>query len=236
MLQPIIKHFISRRKGNNVYQIDPGKCNPVSDNEFKQMKYNICVILFVFGMVCLNLSGQITIIADPASGCDSVEVKFRLWPEQTSATVSSISWTFSNGVTVDNEFEPIVKFDAPGFYSATCIINGSTTIAQNDIVLVYSGPCDSILEVPNVFSPNDDGINDYLKIRTNGLNIFSLSVYTRSGVLVYKVESPNLMWDGRTLSGQELRPGIYYYVVKQTDGAGNLEKTGFIHLIRERGQ
>ena len=194
------------------------------------MKYFTFIFLF---SVCINLSGQISIFADPTSGCDSVMVTFRLYPPQTASTVTSISWTFSNGITVENELEPIVKFDAPGFYSVSCVINNITTITEPDLILVYSGPCDDIIEVPNVFSPNGDGINDYLKIRTNGLNIFSLSVYTRSGVLVYKTESPNLIWDGRTLSGHELSHGIYYYVVKQLDGEGNAERTGFVHLIRE---
>jgi len=196
------------------------------------MKYCFRFILFFLGMTFVNLSGQISIIADPVTGCDSVLVTFRLYPPQDAATITSISWSFSNGITIENEMEPVVKFDAPGFYSVTCTLNGSNIITETDIIFVYSGPCDDIIEIPNVFSPNGDGINDYLKIRTNGTNIFSLSVYTRSGVLVYKLESPNLLWDGRTLSGHELSPGIYYYVVKQIDGDGSIEKTGFVHLIR----
>jgi len=197
------------------------------------MKYCICIILFILGMLPINLCGQISIIADPVSGCDSVVVTFMLYPPGASDTVTTISWSFSNGVVVDNELQPTVKFTSPGLYSVSCLINGNTTITETDLIVVYSGPCDDIIEVPNVFSPNGDGINDYLKIRTNGLNLFSLSVYTRSGVLVYKSESPNLVWDGRTLSGHELRPGIYYYVVKQVDGGGGVEKTGFVHLIRD---
>ncbi len=197
------------------------------------MKYCICIILFILGMLPINLCGQISIIADPVSGCDSVVVTFMLYPPGASDTVTTISWSFSNGVVVDNELQPTVKFTSPGLYSVSCLINGNTTITETDLIVVYSGPCDDIIEVPNVFSPNGDGINDYLKIRTNGLNLFSLSVYTRSGVLVYKSESPNLVWDGRTLSGHELRPGIYYYVVKQVDGGVGVEKTGFVHLIRD---
>jgi len=179
------------------------------------------------------LFGQVSLIADPLSGCDSVLVTFGLYPPQAADTITTISWTFSNGVNVNNELQPVVKFNTPGYFSVTCEINGNTTITETDMIFVYSGPCDEIIEVPNVFSPNGDGVNDYFKIRTNGLNLFSLTVYTRSGVLVYKMESPNLIWDGRTLSGHEMRPGIYYYVIEQTDGGGGIKKTGFVHLIRE---
>ena len=197
------------------------------------MRYCICIICFIAGMFQPFLFGQVSLIADPLSGCDSVLVTFGLYPPQAADTITTISWTFSNGVNVNNELQPVVKFNTPGYFSVTCVINGNTTITETDMIFVYSGPCDEIIEVPNVFSPNGDGVNDYFKIRTNGLNLFALTVYTRSGVLVYKLESPDLIWDGRTLSGHEMRPGIYYYVIEQTDGGGGIKKTGFVHLIRE---
>ncbi len=193
------------------------------------MKYCICIILF---LLSINLSGQISIFADPTSGCDSVSVTFRLYPPQTASTVSSISWSFSNGITIDNELNPVVKFNTPGLYSVSCVINNTTTITETDLILVYNGPCADIIDVPNVFSPNGDGINDYFMVRTNGLNIFSFSVYTRSGILVYKTESPDLIWDGRSLSGQPLSAGIYYFVIEKLDGQTGKGKNGFIHLIR----
>ncbi len=194
------------------------------------MKNLTCTLTFI-GMLITNLYGQ-TIIADPLSGCDSLTVRFGLHPATSYSEISNISWSFSNGITIEDEFYPLVKFDAPGEYSVSCVINNSVILTETDMILVYSGPCEDILEIPNVFSPNGDGINDYFKIRTNGINIYSLSIYTKSGVMVFKTESPEPEWDGRTLSGQELSQGIYYYIVKQVDGEENREKTGFLHLIR----
>lgn len=196
----------------------------------------LSIILLFCCMAFLKLYGQISIIADPLWGCDSLTVTFGIYPPDSASSITDISWTFTKeGLVVDvvdNEINPVVSFNAPGFYSVSCLINNSITVSKNDLICIYEGPCESFIQVPNVFSPNGDGINDYFKVLTNGLNVFSLSVYTKSGVLVYRAESPELEWDGRTMSGQELSAGIYYYVVKQVDGDANIEKTGFVHLLR----
>ncbi|MCK4919647.1 MAG: gliding motility-associated C-terminal domain-containing protein [Bacteroidales bacterium] len=87
------------------------------------------------------------------------------------------------------------------------------------------------LDVPNVFTPNVDGYNDYFVVKTNGINLYEFSVYARSGMLVYKSETAVINWDGRSLAGHILRPGVYYYVIRQIDGAAPLKKTGFVQII-----
>lgn len=95
------------------------------------------------------------------------------------------------------------------------------------------------VDIPNVFTPNDDTFNDYFEINTNNPNvILNFKVYNREGVVVYSTTSYRVLWDGRTLSGQELDPGVYYYILEVHQApAGNLrelydKKTGFIHLYR----
>ena len=127
---------------------------------YKLMR-NFVFILFGIGIFCNDSFGQTSIIADPLSGCDSVSVTFGLYPPESASGVTTISWSFSNGIVIDNELNPVVKFTDPGLYSVSCLINNSITISETDMILVYSGPCENIIQVPNVFSPNGDGINDY---------------------------------------------------------------------------
>ena len=88
------------------------------------------------------------------------------------------------------------------------------------------------LILPNVFSPNGDNINDYFKVATNGLTIFSVKIFSRSGILVYEAQSPTIIWDGRNMSGQELPPDTYYVIIKPMDSSSIFKTTGFIRLFR----
>lgn len=87
-------------------------------------------------------------------------------------------------------------------------------------------------KMTNVFTPNGDGINDYFTIQTTPGGRYSLYVYTRSGVLVYSSESPKIFWDGRSLSGIEMRQGVYYYIIEGREGEKEIKKKGFVHLFR----
>ncbi len=82
-------------------------------------------------------------------------------------------------------------------------------------------------DLPNVFTPNGDNVNDVFKL-TNCGAILNTSIYNRWGNLVFQTENQNHFWDGRTTSGEECVDGIYYYIIETK------EKTlkGFIHLIR----
>ena len=103
---------------------------------------------------------------------------------------------------------------------------GCTDSARRMITVV------DLLDCPNVFTPNEDGRNDYFVISSNGLTVYNLQVYSNSGILVYRAEAPLILWDGRNLSGQELSPGTYFYIIKPAGGSGQFRKTGFVELYR----
>jgi len=67
--------------------------------------------------------------------------------------------------------------------------------------------------MPNVFTPNSDGINDLLDFNLgNDLSQCSqVFVYNRWGVLVYESTKGFPIWDGRTFTGEEVVSGVYFY-------------------------
>lgn len=91
---------------------------------------------------------------------------------------------------------------------------------------------DSELNVPNVFSPNGDGNNDYFEVTTNGTTVYEFTVFTRNGSRIYHSVSPRIFWDGRSVGGKELSEGIYYYVIEEEGDSEPFEEAGFIHLFR----
>jgi gliding motility-associated-like protein len=77
-------------------------------------------------------------------------------------------------------------------------------------------------------------VNDYFQVLTNGLTVYSLRIFSRSGMLVYRSESPTLIWDGRNQSGQELPPDIYFFTIQSVDGTGSPATNGFVQLFRDK--
>jgi gliding motility-associated-like protein len=69
------------------------------------------------------------------------------------------------------------------------------------------------LTLPNVFTPNGDGVNDEFRLRpteAQALDQLFLKVYNRWGQEVFRTSDPNFSWDGRYL-GRALSPGVYLY-------------------------
>ncbi len=94
------------------------------------------------------------------------------------------------------------------------------------------GNIDSL--VPNVFTPNGDGRNDYFKVNAK-VNYcwdnFSVKIYDRWGLLVYQSNDFFFNWDGK-YNGKSLSQGVYYYYLEANFKNYSFRKKGFIHLLR----
>ena len=112
------------------------------------------------------------------------------------------------------------------------VVYNSTTSPASVLAYYYVDDV-SITEVdsffvPNIFSPNYDGINDVFKI--TGLNDGDIvEIYNRWGTKVYDFAGKNDAWDGRTTSGVPCENGIYYYILFSKE---NFIDKGFIQLLR----
>lgn len=73
-------------------------------------------------------------------------------------------------------------------------------------------------ELPNVFTPNGDGVNDVLKpLKNQYITNFSITVVNRWGVEVFKSSSPDFEWNGRIYNrGKDCPDGAYFYMAEFT--------------------
>lgn len=80
--------------------------------------------------------------------------------------------------------------------------------------------------LPNIFTPNQDGVNDYFQFAI--CNILQFNVYNRWGNIVFEAAANKYLWDGKIANGEMCEDGTYYYIIETK------EKTykGFIQLIR----
>ncbi|MDX2431382.1 MAG: gliding motility-associated C-terminal domain-containing protein [Bacteroides sp.] len=110
---------------------------------------------------------------------------------------------------------------------------GRSQAALEQSIALDSAAVDSIsLEVPNVFTPNGDGANDYIEVATNGNTVYDFNIFTRTGTQVYHSNSPRIFWDGTNSAGLDLKEGVYYYVIEEEGDSSPYSTTGFIYLFR----
>jgi gliding motility-associated-like protein len=103
----------------------------------------------------------------------------------------------------------------------------------DNVCVNSSGLCNSSqISIPNVFTPNNDGINDLFEITYSNIENINITVYNRWGSQVF-FGYDNFNWDG-TNELQLCSTGVYFYIINYT----NIEtkefeqKQGYIHLLR----
>ncbi len=94
-------------------------------------------------------------------------------------------------------------------------------------------------EIPNVFTPNGDNINDRLRAKTSGLvERIDFKLFNRNGLLIFSTSNPRIDWDG-TYRGKIVSPGVYFYSCdvfeKRISGTEQFHLSGFVHVITTLG-
>ncbi len=92
-------------------------------------------------------------------------------------------------------------------------------------------------EIPNVFTPNGDNINDLLVAKTSGLvEKIDFKLFNRNGLLLFQTDEPRIEWDG-TYQGRIVSPGVYFYQCdvyeRRISGLELFHLSGFVHVITE---
>ena len=97
-------------------------------------------------------------------------------------------------------------------------------------LLLPLSPNQHEVQFPQLFSPNDDGINDFwLWKNTLDYEGCKLIIYNRFGKVVYEVTSYNNSWNGRSDTGQPLEEEAYYYIARC---GGQNDITGAVRIVR----
>lgn len=139
-------------------------------------------------------------------------------------------WDFGDGKT-GNLPLMLHSFPTSGTYDVRLTV---TEISNplNEFSVVKQVFVDDTFEVPNVFTPDGDGINDVFAVKSNGVVPLTITIFDRAGSLVYKHTAPVINWDGRTAGGVLVKPGVYYYVITSSESLYN--RNGFFHIYYNR--
>lgn len=118
-------------------------------------------------------------------------------------------WDFGDGRRSD-EKATIHTYTLPGTYYVTLESmdsSGCKALWRSAPVIVREPE----LFVPNVFSPNGDGINDLFKVEYTGHELYLLNIFDRWGVKVFETRNAHQFWDGLDLNGNKVMPGVYFW-------------------------
>lgn len=145
---------------------------------------------------------------------------------------NTYSWSPATGLNSTTIANPIATPPVTTTYTVKATNSLGCNSTETVTVSVDYSTGKSIFEVPNAFTPNNDGRNDCFGIRNwNTVTILDFSVYNRWGQLVFTTKNRAKCWDGR-VNGVLQPTGGYTYVIRTSSPCGNVEKKGVVMLIR----
>lgn len=123
-----------------------------------------------------------------------------------------------------NDAEHRYTFMDKGNYRAVVVVSNHD--CQLDSMAFDISVSESMLLVPNVFTPNGDEANNEFRVAYRSLKEFRCWVYNRWGHLVFYSDNPDEGWDG-TIGGRPAAEGAYFYVIRAlgTDADENAKYT-----------
>lgn len=172
---------------------------------------------------------SVQIGANVLTGNAPLDVQFN---STHSGNITAYAWNFGNGSLATGP-TPAHTFSEPGVYTVTLAVQSSNGCIGIDTITIVVVSEASFLQIPNVFTPNNDQVNDYFSIKSEGLSEFQISIFDRWGKSVMESSDPLKAWDGKSSMGNEAADGTYFYVItaKGRDGK-DYTKTGSVNLFR----
>lgn len=197
-----------------------------------------------------SIAGPISVVATNSLGCFSdtascsVNVNFPPvaafdttssgftynFTDLSTGSVTAWAWDFGDGSS-SNAQNPSHGYTGNG--NQTVCLSASNNGCADTTCMVINVDVLEFINIPNVFTPDGDGTNDFFYINSSGMKEFQLEIYNRWGTKVFTSQDAGIKWDGRSSAGVELSDGTYYFILKAVSVTSkDNSTTGFINLIR----
>lgn len=139
----------------------------------------------------------------------------------------------------DEDYKHIVYWWDSYYFSTFNVYNEGTyqvTIYKQgcyykDSVIVTTKKCEIDITIPNVFTPNKDGINDFFIIATENVKDYAIAIYNRWGQLVFESNDKTYHWNG-TFKEKDSSNGTYFYIIKVSNEFDSKVFKGSLSLMR----
>lgn len=188
-----------------------------------------------------NISTSAWVSADftatPTSGYVPLSVEFIY----TGNYGMNFYWDFGDGGTGTGSNITHI-YDIVDLYEVTLYVNSGPPEYCPDTMTIYIDAMrPSWITVPNIFTPNGDGVNDVFQIESQAIEIMEIEIFNRWGKEMFSTNISGFtvekekkdVWDGTSKSGERCSDGVYYYII-YAKGYDDIEykKNGTITLLR----
>lgn len=171
---------------------------------------------------------------NPNDYCANDVMSYRIYYAPTTAAEFSLLASIDGD---DNtSFEHLLTNTIAGCYYVTALDSVGNESEPSNVVCVDNCP---EYELPNVFTPNDDGKNDlFMPFPYLYIARVDITIVDRWGVVMFRTQDPDIRWDGTTLQGAPAPVGTYFYkcVVYELRVDGEFRRpdilSGYIELLR----
>lgn len=174
----------------------------VSTNEIYIPKTNINNSgnygLFILGANCNKDTNKINISINPNPDLGL-----------SNDTIFCLDQIFS--ITSDFNIDYNIYYDTDYIHDSIIIYQIEDEIGCKNIDTLHIEYVDCSINPPNVFSPNNDNINDIYYFNIINGTILHIQIFNRWGNLIY--ESDENEWDGTTFKGKKVTDGTYFYII-----------------------
>ncbi len=130
----------------------------------------------------------------------------------TAATLFRINWNPGIRLSCNNCDAPFAYPNETRTYNVSvedidgCLANTSVTVK----VL----PDEKSVFIPNIFTPNNDGLNEGLFVRSIRIATMDFRIFDRWGKEVFYTNDQNIPWTGKDKDGNDLTNGVYVYLLE----------------------
>lgn len=165
--------------------------------------------------------------ANPSSGVKPLTVTFI----NGSTPGASYSWNFGNGSTGTGYTVSPQTYTSAGDYTASITVSDGIC-TDEDVVVIHVLNETAELYVPNVFTPNNDLVNDVFRVKGYNVSNFYGVVFDRWGLELFSWNDIAQGWDGKA-GGRLCSDGTYFYIITAKDADGkDIKKQGSFTLLR----
>ena len=159
--------------------------------------------------------------------------------EDNSIRASNYIWEFGDD-SVSYLAEPISHiYYFPGNYKMKLFIESDQFCKDSTSLDITVEP--STLNIPNVFTPDGDGVNDFFYVDNKSLRSIFVQIFSKNGQRVYSFDGKGDSlkdwqgWDGK-IGSSRASPGVYFYIIRATGWDDVIyegkEYRGFLYLYR----
>lgn len=145
-----------------------------------------------------------------------------------SVGASQWNWNFNDG-TSSSDVNPFHSFSEGDFGVVLTVTNN---FGCTDTATAYIHAGGSLL-VPNIFSPDLDGINDFFEVILPAVEEYHLMIFNRWGHILFESNDPSIQWNGE-FEGTPCAEGTYFSILSIKQGNYQEQLEGTIQLVRKQ--